>query len=163
MTKDFNTIIEESINLELNIGNLYAVFYASFADDSQFWWRLVLEEKNHAALFRSGFENLEHLKKFPHDLLIKNIKILQEENKKLQDLVTQYKSLPPDREEAFNLALNLENTAAELHFQQFMDNDGDSLIDNIFRELNQADKDHAARILKYMKEHDIPLHEENKL
>lgn len=163
MTQDFNTIIEESLNLELNISSLYTVFYGSLANDSEFWWRLVLEEKNHAALFRSGIENLELLKKFPHDILVQNIKILQEENQKLQDLVAQYKLFPPDREEAFNIALNLENSTAELHFQQFMDNDGDCLIDKIFRELNQADKDHAIRIFKYMEEHGIPLHDENKL
>ncbi len=163
MEPDFNTIIEQSIKLELNIGDLYAVFYESLPDDSKFWWRLVLEEKNHAALFRSGIENLEQLKKFPHDILVENIKVLHDENQKLEDLINQYKLLPPDRDEAFNIALNLENTAAELHFQQFMNKDGDSIIDTIFRELNQADKDHAVRIQNYMEEHGIALHGENRL
>ncbi len=161
MKPDFNTIIEQSIKLELNIGDLYAVFYESLPDDSEFWWRLVLEEKNHAALFRSGIENLEQLKKFPHDILLENIKVLQSENQKLEDLINQYKLLPPDRCEAFNIALNLENSAAELHFQQFMNKNGDSIIDTIFRELNQADKDHAIRIKKHMQQHGISIKASN--
>lgn len=163
MAVDIHSIIEESINIELNISNLYAVFHQTFSEDAEFWWRMVLEEKNHAALFRSGFESLEAINKFPHDLLMKNMDILQAENKKLINIIENYKLIPPSRDEAFNLALKLENSAAELHFQKFMDDDNSSVIDRIFRELNTADKDHAQRLTKYMEEHDIPLHEENIL
>lgn len=149
------------MNLELNVSSLYSVFHQTFPEDANFWWVLVLEEKNHAALFRSGIDSLEQIQKFPHDLLVKNIKILHKENQKLQDLVAQYKLFPPEREEAFNLALKLENTATELHFQKFMTGNGGCLIDNIFRELNEADKDHAQRIYKYMQEHNIPIDKEN--
>ncbi|MEA3487197.1 MAG: hypothetical protein U9R20_06020 [Thermodesulfobacteriota bacterium] len=69
MDKDFSYLIEESINLELNIADLYFLFHELFPEDADFWWRLVLEEKNHAALIRSGKKYFEPVNKFPRNLL----------------------------------------------------------------------------------------------
>ncbi len=149
------------MNLELNISDLYAVFHNSLPEDSEFWWRMVLEEKNHAALFRSGFENLEYINKFPHDILVNNIQVLQKANKQLLEHIENYKLLPPDRDEAFNLALEYENSAAELHFQKFMDGSSDNFIDKVFKELNKADKDHSQRLHNYMGENNIKINDDN--
>ncbi len=154
-------IIEESMNLELNISDLYTVFHNSLLEDSEFWWRMILEEKNHAALFRSGLDSLEQINKFPHDILTTNLQILQKTNKQIIEHIEKYKLMPPDRDEAFNLALAYENSAAELHFQKFMDESSDNFIDKIFKELNKADKDHAHRLYKYMEDNNIEISNEN--
>lgn len=157
MGKDFTSLIEETINLELNVAEAYLLFYNLFPEDETFWWQLMLEEKNHAALIRSGKEHFEPGNNFPHDLLMKNLKELEDENSKLESLIKKYKSNPPSREEVFNAALDFENSAAELHFQYFMDKDTDSKMDNIFKRLNQQDIDHAERISSYMKTNGIQL------
>lgn len=149
--------IEESINLELNMSSLYTIFYDLFPEDHEFWWRLVLEEKNHAALFRSGLDSIEQTNRFPHDLLISNIDALKNKNKYILNLIMHYKSSPPSREEAFNIALILESTDALLHYENFMMRNSDILIDKIYQQLNKADKNHAARIYKYMKDADIDV------
>ncbi len=167
MDEDFTSLIEESINLELNVANLYTLFYNFFPGDESFWWKLVVEEKNHAALFRSGQDIFKQSKKFskvifPKALLVKNLKELQNINTKINNLLKKFKSNPPSREEAFNTAYSLENSAAELHFQNFMDKEANSKLDTIFKQLNNDDKDHAMRIRVYMKSQDIPLQSENE-
>ena len=155
MNNDVTSLIEESINLELNVSKIYTHFYKLFPDDAAFWWKLVVEEKNHAALIRSGKEYFEPLRKFPHDLLAPLLQILKDANSRLDSLIKKYEETPPSREEAFNIALKIEESAGELHFQKFMDKEANSATDNIFKELNKGDKDHAMRICRYMEEHGI--------
>jgi ferritin len=155
MNNDVTSLIEESINLELNVSKLYTHFFKLFPDDAAFWWKLVVEEKNHAALIRSGKEYFEPLRKFPHDLLAPLLQILKDANSRLDSLIEKYEETPPSREEAFNIALKIEESAGELHFQKFMDKEANSATDNIFKELNKGDKDHAMRICRYMEEHGI--------
>ena len=157
MNNDVTSLIEESINLELNVSKIYTHFYKLFPDDAAFWWKLVVEEKNHAALIRSGKEYFEPLRKFPHDLLAPLLQILKDANSRLDSLIKKYEETPPSREEAFNIALKTEESAGELHFQKFMDKEANSTTDNIFKELNKGDKDHAKRIRCYMEEHGISI------
>jgi ferritin len=157
MNNDITSLIEESINLELNVSKIYTHFYKLFPDDAAFWWKLVVEEKNHAALIRSGKEYFEPLRKFPHDLLAPLLQILKDANSKLDSLIKKYEETPPSREEALNIALTIEESAGELHFQKFMDKEANSATDNLFKELNKGDKDHAMRISRYMEEHGIPI------
>ena len=157
MHKDIISIIEESINIELNVSNIYLLFHNLFPDDKEFWWKLVLEEKNHAALIQSGKDHFEPLKKFPLKLLHHNLRELKDTNSNLLSLINNFKDTPPSREEAFKIALKIENSAGELHFQNFMDEEANSTTDNIFKELNRDDKEHALRIRSYMDAHGISV------
>ena len=56
---------EEAIQLEQNVSNLYLIFQQEFPEDAQFWWTLVQEESNHAALIKSGIRYFMPLNKFP--------------------------------------------------------------------------------------------------
>lgn len=161
MTIKLIEAIELSICIEYNISAIYTFFHEYFPEDSEFWSKLALEEKNHATLFESSIDILKSSNQFPQDLIVHDIKTLEKDNKKTLDLVYQYKSLPPSREQAFNTALELENTETEQQYQEFMISQSGNQIEHIFREINQADKDHAARILKYMEEHGIPVHTTN--
>lgn len=162
MNNDVASIIEESINLELNVSVLYSLFYKLFPDDAEFWWKLVLEEKNHAALIRSGKEYFEPINKFPHGLIPHNLQNLKDTNSKLLSIIKNFKNTPPSREEAFNIALKIENSAGELHFQNFMDEEANSTTDKIFKELNKDDKEHAMRIRSYMEQHGISIESDNE-
>ncbi|MFC2027749.1 rubrerythrin family protein [Chloroflexota bacterium] len=155
MNNDVSSLIEESMNLELNASDLYLLFHESFPDDTEFWWDLALEEKNHAAIFRSGKEVLHQLNKFPQRLLHENLRDLKDINGKLVSMIESFKNTAPSREEAFNIALEIENSATELHFQEFMNEGADTEIDQIFKELNKDDKEHAMRIRSYMEVHGI--------
>ena len=160
MENNFISLIDESINLELNVSNLYSLFFKLFPEDADFWWKLVLEEKNHAALIRSGKEYFEQLNKFPHDILSDSLQKLKDTNSKLETMIQKFESDPPLRQEAFNMAFDLENSAGEVHFQNFMSKEGNLKIADIFKQLNKDDKDHSMRIFLYMEKQGIPLQTE---
>ena len=160
MNNDITALAEESINLELNVSEIYSLFHSCFADDANLWWKLVLEEKDHAALIRGGIEEFEPIGEFPHEILSNSLQDLKETNKKLRSLLKQFKNIPPSRELAFNTALEIEASAGELHFQHFMNKETNSKIDELFQFLNREDKDHAKRIRSYMKDNDISVESE---
>ena len=156
MEEDLTPLIKESINLELNVAELYLAFYHLFPQDAAFWWKLTVEEEHHAALLRSGEELYLPRNKFPRNLLHGLLQDLIDKNKELTSLIEEYERNPPSREEAFNIALSIENSAYELHYQRFMDKEPSSSMEVIFQQLNRDDKNHAEKISIYMKQHNIP-------
>ena len=155
MNEELSQHIKESTQLELNVGELYLVFHRVSPDDADFWWRLYIEEKNHAALIRSIEEGFLPLGILPDELLSSSLGKIREANTAIVTLIARFKTASPSREEAFSIAHNLEESAGEIHFQTFMKKETESRIDGVFQRLNREDKDHAARIRSYMEKHGI--------
>ena len=155
MEKEMSQLIDESIKLELNVASLYLVFYDLFPADADFWWQLILEEKNHATLIRGARDAFISPVLFPREMLAPNLKTLEEANNNLTAIIEQYKKKPPTRLEAFNTAVEVEESAGEIHFQKAMTNTAKTDIMEVFQKLNNDDKDHADRIRAYMKEKKI--------
>ena len=140
-------IIDEAIELELNMSKLYGTFSEYLNRDRAFWFRIAIEEKNHAALLKTGREFI-HFNKFPLGLVPENLEFLKTSNRKVREAIKTFLK-NPDREQAFRLALELEKSAGEKHFQLFMEKGAKDSISDIFHRLNQADKDHEQRIKAY--------------
>jgi ferritin len=151
MSDDFSHLVSESIQLELNVAELYLLFHNSFPEDGAFWWELAVEEKNHAALIKSGFEDFYPMSLFPRDLLARKLKDVRMANSRLESLLATYKAASPSREEALNVALGIEQSAGEIHFQKFMEKQAESDIDKVFQDLARDDRDHSERIQAYMR------------
>jgi hypothetical protein len=147
--------LKESIELELNIGDLYQLFSVKFPEDYDFWWKISIEEMNHAALIESindvfmveGSETMDSIEEQTSDLHKMNISI--------KDSIENYKLVPPTRLEAFKYSLEIENSVGESHFEVFMNSVQNSPVVKIFQKLNGEDKNHAARIGNYMKTKDV--------
>jgi ferritin len=156
MTEDSDLLqlANEAMELEYNISKLYMIFRDSHPEDAEFWWKLVLEESNHAALIKSGLDYFMPEGVFPYEIF-PSMDDLQEANKELRSLLSKYATHPPSRDIALNIALKTEISAGEIHFQRAMTKSTDSEIMQLFRTLNQDDKDHAKRIRVYMKEKGI--------
>lgn len=155
MSDDLTRLAEEAIELELNFSELYLSFHKAFPEDADFWWRLVLEEQNHAALIKSAKEFFMSLKEFPADFLPSSLETLAATNQELLALRKKHRNAPPSRKEAFQMALTLEESAGEIHLQNAMAKPPDSRILEIFQKLNRDDKDHSSRIREYMEENGI--------
>lgn len=145
-------LLEESVQLELNLGKLYRFFSNYFSEDNDFWWRLGLEENNHASLLKSGIIFLES-GIFPENWSFANMDSIFQSNKYINELLERYENKGLKRKEAFQIALELEQSAAESHYQEAMVSpeiqDSSGLID-IFRNLNRYDKNHLQKIQDYM-------------
>ncbi len=156
MSEDLIKLAQEAMRLEYNVSKLYMIFRDAYPEDAAFWWQLVIEESNHAALIKSGLDYFMPENLFPEEML-PAMEDIQEANEGLEAMLKKYAAEPPSREEAFNVALKTEMSAGEIHFQKTMVKSADSKVLAMFQKLNQDDKDHAKRIRAYMKEHGIAI------
>ena len=118
MDNDITAILDEAIKIELNISDLYHIFSEKFSADKDFWWQLVMEEKNHASLLLTGKEFLK-FKRFPKKLLPDSLAELKEVNKMILEIQQKFMT-DPDRIRAFEAAFQLENSTGEVHYQNYM-------------------------------------------
>ena len=150
--ENMRQLIEEAIKLELNVAEIYLSFHNRFPEDAGFWWKIAIEEKNHAALLRNGKQFFLDAGMFPDNLVGDSLEALIEANNDLENIIRQEKEAPPSRAVAFNLALKLEESAGEIHFQHAMQqakHPSEAIL--LFQSLNEGDKDHAERIRNYMR------------
>lgn len=144
MKYSLTRLLDEAIKIELGISELYQLFSDKILPDRDFWWKLALEEVNHASILKAGKDMLS-MGKFPkeiipdsfEDLVLANIEIL-ESQKRFKD--------NPDRIKAFELAYEIEISTGEVHYQKYMESTENGSLRKIFRQLNKDDIDHAKRI-----------------
>jgi len=148
MDQAIKLFLKESVELELNIGDLYQVYSVKFPLDYDFWWKISIEEMNHAALIES-INDVFWTDILPFDSIEKQAADLHEINLKIKERTERFKLVPPTRLEAFNYAFELENSIGESHFEVFMTSAPDSPVVKIFQKLNGEDKNHAIRIENY--------------
>lgn len=155
MKNAFKNLIDEAIQLELNVGELYLLFYRLFPEDSEFWWEIAIEEENHAALLKTVKQMDAIEVTVPSGLLPGNLEEIKKTNLMIRKAMRDFED-QPDRAGAFRLAYKIENSAGEIHYNAFMKHAPDSRITGVFRKLNGDDVDHAERIRFYMGQHQIP-------
>ena len=142
-------LIEESIQLELNVADLYKLFSEALPEDNDFWWQLHLEEKSHATLIRAARDSFVKRGKFPYDLVANSIEDLKASNAKLERLIAEFKINPPNRQTACKTAVELENESGEMHYTRFMEKEAGNAVETVFQQLNRGDKEHEKRIREY--------------
>lgn len=155
MAPTLATLLDESIQLELNLAKLYTLFNDHFSEDEEFWWQLSMEERSHAALLQQEKKQPQPLQFFPENLLAKDLDALKANNAFILDQSKRFAEAPCSREDALNLALKIEMSAGEAHFQEFMESETGSLTADIFKQLASEDQNHARRIREYMKENGV--------
>jgi len=146
--------IDEAIQLELNAAEIYTIFSEAIPEDANFWATLAWEEKNHAAVLKTGKDVLMPIDQFPAEMLPNVIQVLVDTNKWLDSLKEEFIECKPDRKTAFSIAINIESSAGELHFQRVMEVSSGSHIIKILQELCADDIHHLNRIREYMKSRD---------
>lgn len=150
MKIEISQFLEETIQLELNVSELYQFYYARFPEDSQFWWSLSMEEINHASLIRTINDFIFPEGMFQIADIESETERIREVNRSIHYKIEEYQNQKPSRYEAFRYALSLENSSGELHFELFMNESVESRVEKIFQKLNGEDKNHASRIMDYM-------------
>jgi hypothetical protein len=140
-------LFDKAIQLELNMAKLYRIFAEHFDEDKVFWSRLESEEQNHAALLRTG-SDFARINRLPEKIFPEQTESLDESIRFVQKCIVDFIA-EPQRQLAFKMAIELEESAGEAHFQKFMESTARESLTAIFQKLNQADKDHAIRIQNY--------------
>lgn len=117
------------------------------------------EEKNHAALINSCSHAVAKAGNFLLEMLPPSAQSVHALNMKIAENIKKHKDNLPLREVAFNIALKIEQSAGESHFQEFMAKTPGAKIYKMFQRLNGEDKDHAIRLSSYMELHNINVRE----
>ena len=157
MNEAIKRFLKESIELELNIGDLYEQFSLKFTEDYQFWWKLSIEEMNHAALIESINDLFLTEQILPSDKLELQTTELSEMNTILKQNIEKFKTETHLRADAFKLAFEIENSIGESHFELFMTSQPNSVLVKIMQKLNGDDLNHARRLTDYMDSNHISL------
>lgn len=147
MTRKVEDIIDKAVQLELNLAKLYRIFAEHFDEDREFWSLLESEEKKHSALLKTGYD-FARINRFPERIFPEQAEALDESINFVQQCIVDFIA-KPQRQLAFKMALELEKSAGEVHFQRFMESTARESLTAIFQKLNQADKDHVSRIQTY--------------
>ena len=155
MDTSLSELLDLSIAHEINISRLYTLFHELFEEDEDFWWQLSIEERSHAALLRNEQKSYKHAETIPEKLLTDDLEALKFSNRKIESLIDEFTAQPPSREEALQTAFDLEMSVGEIHYQEFMSRKSCTLSDELFKQLNLEDKDHADRIKSYMQANDM--------
>ncbi|WP_298440219.1 hypothetical protein [Geobacter sp.] len=155
MDAGLESFINEAVSLEMNVSRLYALFQDHFPEDGEFWQTLSIEEENHALLLRLARKHFVPAGIFPREILPESVDTLKEMNRELERLLAAYELEPPERADAFRLAVTLEESAGEFHLQRALAAERGSEAVRILQTLNSDDRDHADRIRRYMEERGI--------
>ncbi|MCP4253521.1 MAG: hypothetical protein GY775_08935 [Candidatus Scalindua sp.] len=157
MNQALEQLIDVFIKLELNVADVYKIFYNTFPEDSELWLRLVLEEEKHADLIQSMKGTFLLPRQFPSELLAPSMEMLGKTNNRLISMLKKYSKKPPLRESAFKIALDIERSAGEFNFQLAAEKSPDSGVMKIFQELNKDCRNHTKKIITYMRNKGIEL------
>lgn len=147
--------LKESIEMELIVGDVYQLFSVKFPQDYDFWWKISIEEMNHAALIESINDIFWNESILPLYSIEKQAEDLRKMIFSVKARIEQFKLVTPTRLEAFKYGFELENSIGEFHYEFFMTEEPNSSVTKIFQKLNGDDVNHAKRIGNYMKDNGI--------
>lgn len=148
-------LIGEAIKLELNMAELYLSFHNRFPEDAEFWRKIAVEEKYHAALLKSGEQVFLDSGVFPSELVSISIESLITANDLLKHIFKEDVD-HLSRAAALNLALKLEESAGEKHFQHAIQQaEHPTKGIKLLQSLNEDDRSHADKIRSYMLQNGI--------
>ena len=148
MKIDLDKHINEAIKLEIKMYKLYTFFQETFIEDSVFWRELAKEEQNHIVMLRKIKPFLPYDPDFSNEFFSQNIESIIKANNKVNSLIKKVKQ-NANRNMAFKIAVEIENSASELHYQIIANKEPTSKLAILFQRLNLDDNDHAKRIENY--------------
>ena len=147
--------LNEASQLEIRVANLYTLFAETFPEDADFWRQLAHEEKDHAALIRTIKGNPNWSDKFVSTFASGLLQEIRKTNQWLSSLYAEFSAKKSDRKTALDTARQIEKSAGEIDYENFMVQETDSWILKGLQRLNEYERDHHKRIEEYMRENNL--------
>lgn len=151
MTNELSQRIEACIAVELLAAEIYLIMAACFPDERDFFMDLCEEEQEHADILKlaMGFQRIE---KVPDYIVPDSFLNIYETFKLARYLKNTLENREVSLKEALAMALELEDSFAEKHFQDvFSHTESDSYIINKLNSLQSDSRRHSDRINDLMK------------
>lgn len=150
MIKDY---LNEAIEFELNVCNLYMMYSTLNSEDHSFWYKLALEEGGHASILKNILSSINMVNH------IFNINALDlAELSKTNDIIRKKCEVSyVNREDTFRTAMLIENSIGEIQYQKLIDSDIDDDIIKVFVKINNDEDRHLERIRDYISDNGINI------
>jgi len=150
--KNNNNAFQLFFDLEIKAGKYYKFLADKFPEDSDFWNRISAEEAHHGSLVQSMEEFISE-EEFT-DLFSLSVNCLSVLMDKFEAVEKELEEVIWTKKKYYEFAMDIEESAFEVHFQRFMSGDI-ALLKNksvlpvieIFKNLNRDDKNHYQRIM----------------
>ncbi len=147
---NFNALIDQLITLEANVAELYRLFAHLFETDRSFWLQMAHEETLHAQMINQNRPLITKLVTLSKDSLVDLTEITRLMAERIRKLTREYRNKPPGKTEAYLCALQVEQSAGEIHFQKIAARLNNPRAKLIFLQLNGNDQEHVDRIRAQM-------------
>ena len=119
----------------------------------------MLEEIKHGRLLRTELENLSKAEILTEEAIPPDLDALLIQGSSIADLFLDLQESPPTRTRAFAIALALENSLSERHYQSSMHVDPVAPARCLLESLDRDEKGHAKKIEHYAERHGISTEE----
>jgi len=146
----YRAILDRLVEIELKSSELYTIFRNAHEEDAEFWNGLALEEINHASLIKGALSSFVEEGLYPVEVVPPTLAELDAVVRRLNQLLGKFRKKPPTRASAFRIALEIEDSSGEVHYQRAVEATPQSEFLKMFQELNAGEADHARRIREYM-------------
>jgi hypothetical protein len=150
-----STIIEQAIEFERGLAELYLAFHHLHPQDSDFWWELSLAELSHASLLESGRQLFDS--DLEEETIRTDFELLVRTNKELESLLDSIGTEPPSREKAHRIALELEASENEKTLCRIFQLDGEEPAGQMMNQLLDEDRQHSVLIRNHAKKLGLDL------
>jgi hypothetical protein len=135
--------------IENALAAVYHHFLWMFPLDADFWGQLMKEERGHAMLVRTHREFIIESPDLAQFLERLSVPLFLKTVIHIEDLLVQMPQSPPSRSKAITLALWIEKSAGELHYDAMMSVSSRSVALKAIQNLFHGDTDHIKRIEAY--------------
>jgi rubrerythrin len=132
-------------NLCAELYHYYSKIYEDIPEASKLWKKTALEEENHQKQFELA---LRLLNETAFEVPKNNMHRAYFIQYKLLKLTNQIKSSKPELLTAFTKAIEMEEKLADLHISTSLRFEDESM-QNLFKALSEADRDHVADLKHY--------------
>lgn len=150
MVNESSQVIRRLVDIEENVGKLYRLFGAMHPVDFEFWMQLATEEDRHAALLRYHGECIVQSSVLNERLFSSSVETIFTFNAKIEEILLSRVNQVPNRKDCFAIAMQIEESAGEIHFQDAMPVTEEAVAFEVLQTLYADDKDHASRIKAYV-------------
>ncbi len=143
--KTKSDLLEAAVKIEERVSLLYFLYHTIFKDDSDFWYGLMVEEKDHAAVLKFA-QLLLSDEEFPGEVLYNNIQELENIVETIDKKIELFESNTPGKAEAYGFAVEIESSGFEKYYNDLMKSETDDRVIDIMQKINNSETDHAERI-----------------
>ena len=148
LLRNFQQVLNEAIDYELDTYHLYSLFSKRLDTDSQFWESIAEEELNHVSVLRKIQSFLQGDIKVKDKVIIGDLESIKRVRVKLYQLEKKFKENPTP-ELAYSIGTEIEESVVEKTYQKFLRMVTDDSVISLFQSLTGDEKNHLQRIHDY--------------